>query len=378
MEPEVEAPADETPSADGAPVDDTEETPSEESEGEAAEDLSDEQDAEGDEDAAAEKAAEDEEDEAWRKLEAKFAHIKNPRDRRAAMARAYWEKTNYASSLRKELEKKGSVDREPAKDEPPPPPHPDLQKLDQRIDTLSRRDEAAEGQQKELLKTLREADADITRLETRLADAADDEYKKQVLEARLETARGRKERLLEKWADLGEKRQAYNEDYQRLKAERDFTARIVEQEQKRQREEAQTLEQFNETFPQQVSAEIDRVAKELKAPKEILDSLRETVTDRLSMALLRLGNQGVDEVDWAAMTQKFVKSHLSALGLATRKAFADTSKGKLAVTGRPPAKAGTSAQTPVRKGPVPPTSLGRGDSTPAMLKARMRLASRGL
>lgn len=382
---DVEAPVDETPSAEGAPDGDEPETPSGEDD-EPAEDESsdDEPAAESPEDEPAEG---DDEDPAYKNLVKKFAHIKNPRDRNAAIAKAWWEKNNYASKLRRENEElRARVARTPEppkEDEPPAPPHPDLQKLDQRIQGLTTRDEAAYNVQQDLLKKLPEADARIVELKTLLKNDSLDDYGKQVLEARLESAEGRKERLLEKWADVNEKRASYKQDHERLVAERQWTAKVIEREQARQKDEARELEQFNETFPKEVSQHIEAAARDLKAPKEALPSLKKVVADRLSMALFRLDKQGVGEVDEAEvkdMVASLTKEYLQDIGLATRKTFTDTSKKKLAVAGRAPiTKDGAPATgSAPRKGPVPPASLGRGELSPAMLRARQKLTSRGL
>lgn len=339
----------------------------------------------GDESPADEPPADDE-DPQYQNLVKKFAHIKNPRDRNAAIAAAYWEKNRYASHLRKENEElRARVARgpEPPKEaDPPPPPHPDLQKLDDRIKGLSERDEAAYNQQQDLLKKLPEADARIVELKTLLRDDRLDEYAKQALQARLETAEGRKERLLEKWADVVEKRTTYKQDADRLQTERAWTAKVVAEQQARQKSEAQDLEQFNEAFPKQVSDLIQATAKELKAPSTALPGLEKVVTDRLSMALFRLDQRGIDEVDVKGLVASLTKEYLADLGLANRKTFQDISKGKLAVSGRPPVtKNGTPAGgtvTPPQKGPIPAASLGRGELTSAMARARQRLQSRGL
>jgi hypothetical protein len=347
--------------------------------------LGDEPGDEPDEGAA---GGEDDEDEAWRNFEAKFQHIKNPRDRRAAMGRAWWDKINYAAQVRKENEdaraelariagaKTPDADGEPEA----PPTNPHIEKLDTRIKSLVQKDEQTQATQQKQLVSLADADKAIAKLEAHIEIAKEggDEYKAGLLEARLEAAQLKRTTIVERYQDLDERRQQMSYDMEKLLQDRDWAQNVYKNQAQQQQQESQRREQFNAEFPQFVDAQITREADSLGAPKDqkIRRGLWKHVNQAMMVDLYRLGEQGIEEVDVPSMIQGYVKEYLEDRDIAVRQRFNERSRAKRSVTGRAP-----SAQAPGRGKagkPIPASLMGTSDQTPAMLRARQYLATKNL
>jgi hypothetical protein len=112
----------------------------------------------------------DAESEEWKSLEKKFENIEDPAERRRAIGKQYWEKTRYASQVRKEkedlehqLEEARTRRAEEARHEPPEesPPHPDLERLDSRITALNEKNGRLFEQQQKVLLGVSEVDQGI-------------------------------------------------------------------------------------------------------------------------------------------------------------------------------------------------------------------------
>lgn len=375
-----EAPEPETPSAEGAPEgEETEETTSEESEGEA-----DPPDEPSDDEAPTE--SDDDEDEAWKNLTKKFDHLKSERDRKAAIGRAYWEKTRYASQTRKELEEAKArlarLDEEsktqPKEDEPPKAPPPEIAKLDQRIQGLVQKDSALVQNQRELLDTLRTVDEEIVRWKTKAEDA--DEYNKALYEQKSETAAVRKATLLQRWADINDRREQLSFDVERLMSDRAWVEQFVRQEEQRKVLEAQSVQEFNQSFPRFVDDQIAEIATELGVPdvKGLREDLRSTVRAKMTVALWKMSQEKVDEVDVPELVRTHVQQYLKRTDLVGRAKFTETSKKKLAVASRGTPPKPTTAPKPAPGKPVRLAQMTQGELSPAMSRARSYLASRGL
>jgi hypothetical protein len=382
--PPADAPEPETPSAEGAPEGELEETTSEEPEGEGA--PPDEPDGTEGETPEAAAADDSDDDDAWKNFQKKFGHLKSDRDRRAAMGQAYWEKTNYATQVRKENEElkaklaavdlmRDRGDAKPKEDEPPQP-HPDLIKLDQRIQSLVTKDNNLIQNQQQLLTELRDADSAITRFEVKAEDA--DEYNKSLLESKIETAKLKKASLLQRWADINERREQLSFDVERLMSDRNWVKQFVQSEEQRKATESQRVQEFNQNFPRFVDEQIEEVATALGAPNvpKLRESLRRDVRDKMTVAFWRIGQAGVEEAEVPEMVQGFVKGYLEDRDLIGRTKFQETSKKKLAVTGKAPTKPPVVAKKP--SGPVRAAGLATGELSPSMQKARDYLRSRGL
>lgn len=326
--------------------------------------------------------SDDDDDPEWQNFQKKFSHLKSDRDRRAAMGRAWWEKTRYASQVRKENEElKARLARlekppEPAPDEPRQPP-PELARIQQRIETLVAKDQAVQEQQNKALISLSASDKEVAVIEDRLKDA--DEYQKAILEQRLETAKVRRESILNRWADLNEKREAISLEMEQRITDRDWTAKFLQDKANREQLERRDIESFNAEFPKHVDKLIVSAADDLGAPKDqkIRQSLWKTVNRAMMVDLLKLGEKGLDSVNVPSMVRAHVKEYLEDRDLVGRSKFVKASAEKLKVAGREAGKppAGRPASAAMRP-PVPPALLSQGDTTPAMRAARERLTKR--
>jgi len=378
----IDAPL-ETTSDASVPDEDMSETTSDEGEPEAGDEPADEvdEDSEGEAEPAEAGEPSDDEDEAWKNFQKKFDHIKNPRDRRAAMGKAWWEKNNFASRTHKEAEDlkarlaRLEATRDEPKDDRPTQPPPELAKIDQRIQVLYAKDKSIQEQQNRSLIELSEADKAVAVIEDRLKDA--DDYAKAILEQRLETAKIKKEATLNRWADLNERREGLSLEMEQRLADRDWTAKFLQDKATRDQSERQSLEQFNADFPKHVDGLISSSADSLGAPKDpkIRQSLWRSVNKAMMVDLWQLGEKGLQQVNVPEMVKAHVKEYLQDRDLVSRSKFTSTSAAKLKVAGREagkPARPVSAAQRP----PVPPSLLTQGDTTPAMRRARELLTRR--
>ncbi len=380
---DLEAPQ-ETPSDASAPAEDESETTSDETQeetesGEAKEAPSDD---ESESEPAKEASAEDDEDEAWRNFNAKFNHIKSDRDRRAAQGKAFWEKTRYASQMRKENEElKARLARaeQPARDEKPEepaPPPPELARIETRIQTLYQKDQAHQAAQNEQLQKLAGADREVGIIEDRMKDA--DEYQKAILEQRLETAKLKRESILNRWADLNDKREAISLEMEQRLADRDWTQKFLRDQATRAQQEQASLEQFNAEFPKHVDGLITSVSDDLGAPKDpaIRKAIWKSVNRAVMVDLWQRGEAGLQDVDVPGLVRAHVKEYLEERDLVGRTKFTKTSAEKLKVSGRAEAKAPSRPAAPSKQTAISPALLSHGDLPPAMRRARELLTKR--
>ncbi len=338
----------------------------------------------------------DTESEEWKSLEKKFENIEDEAERRRAIAAQYWEKTRYASKVRKENEDlKQQLDdgrtrrAEEARREPEPktpaPPHPDLEKLDTRITALSDKDGRLFEQQQKVLLAVSEVDQDIAVVKDRLTEA--DENQRYALEQRLEGLEGRKGNLHDRFSDLKDKRDDLTYRLDELGQQREWTAGLLDEQGKEADRERKTREDFKSEFPQRVAETIDSLADAAGLDPEdetLRDDLRQNVKDRLTVKFWKLGQtQEVDDVDVDDLIAEEVDRYMKSRDLAGRKKFGKTSKDKLAVS-RPPT-------TPRKPGAPPPkepsgydappkdiSALGTVSRAPTMIRGRKALEKRGL
>ena len=364
---------------DDGPEDDlSDETPSEDDEPDApAPDEDDDEDTEEEQDQPEDDEDDDEDDESWRNFQKKFGHFKSERDRRAAMGRAYWDKTNYASRVRKENEelraKVAALDskKEPEKTEPPPP-HPDVQKLTGRIESLAQKGEQLQARAQDTLIKLAESDKTIAKLEARMEDAED--YQKQILAAQMETAVIKKETLLQRYADLNEKAESLSFDVERLAQDREWLLHALKDQEANRQRQAQEAEEFEREFPEEVASLIQQAAAEAEVPKELMASAMKSVNKSLLLDLWNLGDADISTVDMPGLVRSHLDEYLKDRDLASRHRFAKKSqeKRKVARGASPPPPKGTPRR------PVAPGALNQGDLGPKMAAARARLAKSGL
>lgn len=329
----------------------------------------------------------DDDDEAWQKFEAKFKHIKSPRDRRAAMANWIWEQNNYASRVTKDLrslkeefaELRGRLPK--PEDEPDPIlEDPQVQQLDGRIKEAVERGRSTIEDQNKVLIRLNTADKKLAVLEYQLEEAKEsgDTYKRDLIQAKLEAAQEGREAVLDRYKDLKERQRSIDYDIEKLLAEKDWVTKLLKGQRDTREKTDHDLEVFNETFPQHVDSLIDKAADEAKAPEG--ERTRRALWKHVNRALmLDLQNMDgdVERVNIPAMVNHHVKEWLEDHDLIGREKFGKASGDKLRVAGRRPG-GGPAPAPPKRNEPMSPSLMQSGSSTPAMLRARKYLQSRGL
>lgn len=377
----------ETTSDASVPDEDVSETTSdeaadEETEGEEPEGpTSEEPEAEAEPAKDEEPPSDEDDDEAWKNFQKKFGHLKSDRDRRAAMGKAFWEKTRYASQVRKENEelklRLAQAEVRPARDEKPEEPAqppPELARIEQRIQALYQKDQTYQEQQNKALLALSAADKEVGIIEDRLKDA--DEYQKAILEQRMETAKIKREAILNRWADLNDKRENVSLEMEQRLTDRDWTQKFLKDKASREQSEQESLQQFNTEFPKHVDGLITSSADDLGAPKDakIRQSLWKSVNRAMMVDLWQLGEQGLQTVDVPGLVRSHVKEYLEDRDLVGRTKFSKTSAEKLKVTSREPVKP-ASRPAPTNR-PVPAALLSQGDTSPAMRRARELLTKR--
>jgi hypothetical protein len=373
MADEDAAAVEETPSDDDAPVDETE-TPSDGDE--TDEGPADDEPA--DEDTDEEPEGEPTEDPAvanlLKKLGKEFAHITDPKKREAAVAKAYWEKTNYASATRRENEalkrriaEIESSRKEPEKPKDPPPPDPDLQALDQRIQDLQAKDTADKKSGDAQLVALNEVDTEIAKLQGKLEDAkeAADESKAALLESRIETKQTKRDAIVARYEDIRDRRVSRSFDYERLNRDRAWLANVIADRSSRQAKEQEEAAAFKSEFPEKVDGLIEGAARRIGIPEHNIEEL-------LTIDMLKLGDADLDEADLPDLVEKRVEKFARDRDLSRRTRFAERSKAKAKVVA--PAKAGTPA--PAKK-PVAPAQMAATGLGPKMNRARQYLREKG-
>ncbi len=381
---DLEAPQ-ETPSDVSAPAEDELETPSDETPEEEEETGGDEPSGEQESEPAKEASADDDEDEAWKNFNKKFDHIKSDRDRRAAQGKAFWEKTRYASQVRKENEElKARLARAEAqapaardeKAEEPTTPPPELARIDARIQSLYQKDQSIQERQNKHLQALSAADGEVRIIEDRMKDA--DEYQKAILEQRMETAKFKRESILERWADLNDKRESIATEMEQRLADRDWTQKFLRDQATRAQQEQVSLQQFNVEFPKHVDGLIVSAADEMGAPKDenVRRALWKSVNRAMMVDLWQLGEEGLQDVNVPGLVRSHVKEYLEERDLVGRAKFTKTSTEKLKATSRsggtPPAR----PAAPSKQTAISPALLSHGDLPPAMRRARELLTKR--
>ena len=376
------------------------ETPTETPSGEAPEDMTgtppteiDEVDVPGADEGL--EPGEREESDSWKSLAAKYPD-KTGAELRKMVGDQYWEAKNYASGKARENEELRAMlaerDGEGPEDEPgEPPPHPQIEALDKRIQGLYDKDQVTSKTQNETLVKLADADKNIAKIEARLEDAQErtkapdlEEYQKTraesavgTFEARLEAARAGRQSILDRYGTLNDKRENYGHEMEKLLTDKDWLTKV----QTKQVNDAKSAKvadvRFNADFPKYVDSLIEESADSLEAPEEkrLRQSLGRHVNRAMMVELMNVGETDLDELDVPGMVEGYVKEYLTDRDLVSRERFERKSAAKRKVAG----KGTTSTPVPAAKRPpVPPSLMSTGDTTPGMLAARKYLQTRKL
>lgn len=390
----------ETPSDEAAP-EELSETPSDVDPADEAGDVDDSESDEADEadegeddqDESNEPPTDPQERRAWDNLEKKFSHIRDPEDRQEAVAKAYWEKAKYAKRVRQELEETKSrlarleAEREGAKpkDEKPEelPPHPDLAKVDQRIQALYAKNEGLRGEQQTRLKELNDLDRQVAIAEDRLKDAYDEN--KPILESKLELVKQRYEMVRQQYRFAAERIEETTNKLEEELVQRERLERFQRERAQQTKFEEQSKAEFMKRFPEYVDGVIEETATKVGLPEDerIRTSLWKHVNRALMVELRRLNVPDIRQANVPGLIQRFVKEYADDRDLISRRAFKEKSEQKLRVAGRAagtggkePVKPGTKPSLPASKKAPVPVSLLSGDDSPGMARARARLIQR--
>lgn len=327
---------------------------------------------------------------AWENLSKKYAYIKDPEDRQEAVARAYWDKARYAKEQRiradtaeAELVKLRS-EREQSKPKEEPkeePPHPDVAKIEGRIQALYAKNTKIQEEQQSRLAELTKFDREVAIATDRLKDAYDEN--KPALEDRLRLAQRDYEYVRRQYLDANDKIEDLRERMEQELANRDWVVKFNRDQANRTQQEQHNLEIFQKEFPREVDELIEAKADELTLPKD--PRIRQAIWKHVNRALmvdLRQANvPDVGQVDLPGMIERFVKEYAEDRDFAGRSNFKARSDAKLAVaarsgTGVRKAPAIPAKAAPASSRPPVPAALLSGDTSPAMARARRLLVSK--
>jgi hypothetical protein len=378
----------ETPSGDGV-SEDLPETPFGEdgSAGEAeAEPAGDDADASTDDPTDPDDALPDDEQglKAWQNLEKKFSHIADPEARQRAVAKAYWSKANYASQTRRENEELKARVARLEKEKPPEPeakdipPHPDIAKIDAKIQTLYTKTQTIQADQKGRLEQLKIIDREVAIAEDRLKDAYDEQ--KPAWQQKLELAQQKYDGVRQQYLYGNERLEELNGKLEQEIGNRDWVEKFHKEERARHTREQSEKEQEFREFPARVDGYITEIADEAGIPKDerVRQSCWRHVNRAIMVELRRLDVSDVDKVDVRDLVDRYVREYAEDRDIQVRSKFTERSREKLRVAtatvpGRAPAPA---SRAPVSTRAPVPVSLLSSDASPAMARARQILVKR--
>lgn len=260
--------------------------------------------------------------------------------------------------------------REP---EPPKPAEPpaSLKAIDDAITALTVQRDAIPAEGAKLYSAIETAQQRVVALEREYAKA--DDYQKETLEGRLETARTSLETKIDKYKGLADKRQLLDDRIEQKQNARKYAEREHDEQRARQQDEQDRSARIHKEFPDQVNKATDKIVAEMKGLPTDEDA--PSIIRRLTKAgtAVRLwANSGVpaDQVYPDAVKQT-VNDLNRLCELAAKKALRDASTRKLNVTTpRRPA-----IPAPGDATPRPAYSGGLSDD-PKMRAARERLEGR--
>ena len=321
----------------------------------------------------------------FEKLRAKYPNL-SEEEFQEVVAEHYWSTTKEISSREKVIRdlkaELAARDAEAApEDEAPPPTNPNIERLDQRIKSLYNRGEGFKTETQELLTELPKIDREIAKAEARIEDAGEGEFKDDAKaakhEAKRDTLINKRDNVVRQLRDLHHKREQADFEMETLLADKDWMTRVAEDQANQQKLEKQSAAQFTKEFPEYVDGLITKAADALGAPKDkkIRESLWKHVNRATTMDFWSMARQGLDTVDVPGTVKAHVKEYLEDRDLVGRVKFAEKSKEKLKVAGKPPQGATPPAAS---KSSVSVTQLNKGDLTPGMAAARKYLATKGL
>jgi hypothetical protein len=304
---------------------------------------------------------------AWESLRAKYPNL-SEEALREKVAEQLWGKTNYAKEQRERaerLERENKELRERQRPEPkaePEAPHPDVEKLTNKIKGLVKKDEGL----------FAEAD----RLAAR-ADAA--------------SAKATAEQT--NWKLIASRREEISERVNELIAEQQFVDHYARQSEAEAKEERRETQEAIDAFPGWIDQQTVELAKAhgLADDKHTMTRLHKHVRRAMhyDLASPELKDRPLRTIPAKRMVEGHIKEFMTDNDIKERRKFKETSEAKLGVStpagksGSPSPKApgGEPPKAPPRpKGPVPVSYLARGgEAIPeAWRRGREYLKSRGI
>lgn len=197
--------------------------------------------------------------------------------------------------------------KQPKAPEPPPEPHPDLKELDTRIAALNSQKEAVEKRLSERFNQFREHDRRVAILEDKLANA--DDLDKRDIQRELAFAKYNLQQVGESIKNDQERLENVPRELAQIEREKKLAERYIQDEERARQEAEAAKREFHVSFPQQVNGLIDHFANELKvdADKDIRADLTESVNHALTIAFFQMSEQGIKDVDVAALVREKVE-----------------------------------------------------------------------
>lgn len=335
------------------------------------------------------KGTEDDEPEEWRYLADRFHKLRDdPQAFKREIGKTYLEKTRFATEAK---ERADAAEAEAARlraerdaaPKTPPPPHPDVERLEARITALSSRDESFYKAQENVLVAIAQCNEQLAVAKYQTGEA--DEENRAYFEDRTARLQDRKGDLQERFKDYQTQRELLSFNLEDAQNQRQWTAELADEQGQRESKERTDRERFDEDFPQEVARGIEQVAEGLKITEAERGAMRDFVIPRLTVQFWKLGQaENLEKVDVGTLIETEVRRWHKSQDSRSREAFRTESEKRLAA--QPPASppAPTPATPPGVPQPPSPsgvkevTALGLQDVSPTMLRGRSHLATKGL
>jgi hypothetical protein len=283
-------------------------------------------------------ADDDEQPEAWRNLKSKYK-IADDKALQAVVGEKYWDQTRELSRLSREnRELKAKLTPEPkgtTPEAPPAPVPPEVKELEDDIHRLDDKVTKLVAAQADRVKELSKLDTDIKKLAGQLEIAAD--HEKDSLRARHDRLVDKYTFAYEKWQDVNERIGEIADTKTRRTRELKWAKDVAASAEARQRDDQEAKTERAQEFSSGIQTMCASEADNMKLPKdaELRDYLWDTVRAKVMLDLQKAGDVPVEKVDVPAIIRRHVTAFAKAHGFAGRAEFADASKRKADVTGRP-------------------------------------------
>jgi hypothetical protein len=337
---------------------------------------------------------------AWESLRAKYPNL-SEEALREKVAEQLWGKTNYAKEQRERaerLERENKELRERQRPEPkaePEAPHPDVEKLTNKIKGLVKKDEGLFAEAEAAAKRYRIANEEALELKgmAKQAKATGEEDASDRLAARADAASAKATAEQTNWKLIASRREEISERVNELIAEQQFVDHYARQSEAEAKEERRETQEAIDAFPGWIDQQTVELAKAhgLADDKHTMTRLHKHVRRAMhyDLASPELKDRPLRTIPAKRMVEGHIKEFMTDNDIKERRKFKETSEAKLGVStpagksGSPSPKApgGEPPKAPPRpKGPVPVSYLARGgEAIPeAWRRGREYLKSRGI